>query len=290
MRCIRIINSEEWELKVVSLINMKGGVGKTTLAINLADCLASRHQKKVLIVDVDPQFNATQCLMSPDDYMDHLKGDRDTIVRVFDRSSRAVPSSVGGGVRDVKSLEDIDVVNVRENLDLLPGNLELYRLEMAPGDGRENRLNNYISTIEDVYDYVVIDTPPTPSVWMTSALIASDFYLIPVKADPISLTGIDLLRSIVEEKRENFGLSINCAGVILTLTEANTRIYQSAKENLEGDSYWRKYIYPVSLPKRVGIAQGQLDQVHILAGENPDAKISISGITTEFTNRVEGHD
>ena len=277
-------------MKVVSLINMKGGVGKTTLAINLADCLASRHQKKVLIVDVDPQFNATQCLMSPDDYMDHLKGDRDTIVRVFDRSSRAVPSSVGGGVRDVKSLEDIDVVNVRENLDLLPGNLELYRLEMAPGDGRENRLNNYISTIEDVYDYVVIDTPPTPSVWMTSALIASDFYLIPVKADPISLTGIDLLRSIVEEKRENFGLSINCAGVILTLTEANTRIYQSAKENLEGDSYWRKYIYPVSLPKRVGIAQGQLDQVHILAGENPDAKISISGITTEFTNRVEGHD
>ena len=246
-------------MKVVSLINMKGGVGKTTLAINLADCLASRHQKKVLIVDVDPQFNATQCLMSPDDYMDHLKGDRDTIVRVFDRSSRAVPSSVGGGVRDVKSLEDIDVVNVRENLDLLPGNLELYRLEMAPGDGRENRLNNYISTIEDVYDYVVIDTPPTPSVWMTSALIASDFYLIPVKADPISLTGIDLLRSIVEEKRENFGLSINCAGVILTLTEANTRIYQSAKENLEGDSYWRKYIYPVSLPKRVGIAQGQLE-------------------------------
>lgn len=275
-------------MKVVSLINMKGGVGKTTLAINLANCLSTRHNKNVLIVDVDPQFNATQCLMSPEDYVDHLKGDCDTIVRVFDRPSCVVPSAVGnGGVKENKKLEDIEVVTIRDRLDLLPGNLELYRLEMAPGDGRENRLKNYLSKVQDIYDYVVVDTPPTPSVWMTGALIASDYYLIPVKADPISLTGIDLLRSIIEEKRDNFGLSITCAGLILTLTETNTRIFQSAKQNLESDRYWGKYLYATSLPKRVGIAQGQLDQVHILDGENPDAKIAITNITTEFVNRVE---
>ncbi|WP_444898114.1 ParA family protein [Microbulbifer sp. SSSA005] len=273
---------------VVSLINMKGGVAKTTMAINIADCLASRHGERVLLIDVDPQFNATQCLMSPEDYIAHVAGDGDTILKVFDRSQRVIPSAVANPQQaKPKKLEDIEIVNVKQNFDLLPGNLELYRLEMAPGDGRENRLKNYLQKVQNDYDYVVIDTPPTPSVWMTSALIASDFYLIPVKADPISLTGIDLLRSIIEEKKDNFGLNLECAGLVLTLTEANTKVFQRAKENLENDQYWRRYLYPVSLPKRVGIAQGQLEQMHILSGDNSEAKIAITGITTEFTNRVE---
>lgn len=278
-------------MKVVSLINMKGGVAKTTLAVNIADCLASRHHERVLLIDVDPQFNATQCLMSPDNYMDHLSKDGDTILKIFDRSSRVVVSSVGhSGASAPKNLEDIEVVNISENFDLLPGNLELFRLEMAPGDGREHRLKNYLKKVRDVYDFVVIDTPPTPSVWMTSALIASNYYLIPVKGDPISLTGIDLLRSIIEEKKENFGLTLECAGLVLTMTELHTRVYQNAKKNLEKDRYWKKHLYPISLPKRVGIAQGQLDQVHILSGDNNEAKTAITSITTEFTNRVEDND
>jgi len=270
---------------------MKGGVAKTTLAINMADCLASRHQKRVLLIDVDPQFNATQCLVAPEDYMGHLRKDGDTILKVFDRNSRIVPSAVAS--RDKlkpKNLEDIEVLSIKNNFDLLPGNLELYRLEMAPGDGRENRLKNYLAKVEDKYDYVVIDTPPTPSVWMTSALIASQYYVIPVKADPISLTGIDLLRSIIDEKKENFDLSLSCAGLVLTLTESNTKVYQNAKMNLERDKYWKRYLYPVSLPKRVGIAQGQLDQIHILSGDNLEARTAITNITTEFTNRVEEND
>lgn len=199
-----------------------------------------------------------------------------------------MPSVVADGEKlQPKSLEDIEVIETANNFDLLPGNLELYRLEMAPGDGRENRLKNYLAKVSRLYDYVVIDTPPTPSVWMTSALIASDYYVIPVKADPISLTGIDLLRSIIDEKKENFGLTLKCAGLVLTLTEANTRVFQNAKQNLEGDEYWRKFLYPVTLPKRVGIAQAQLDQSHILAGDNVEAKSAITGITTEFLNRVE---
>lgn len=275
-------------MKVVSLINMKGGVAKTTLAINMADCLASRHQKRVLLIDVDPQFNATQCLIAPDDYVEHLKVDGDTILKVFDRNSRVIPSAVANKVPlKPKNLEEIETRSVKRNYDLLPGNLELYRLEMAPGDGRENRLKNYLAKVVDQYDYVVIDTPPTPSVWMTSALIASDYYVIPVKADPISLTGIDLLRSIIEEKKENFGLNLSCAGLVLTLTESNTRVYQNAKDNLESDAYWKNHLYPVSLPKRVGIAHGQLEQIHILDGDNFEAKTAITSITTEFINRVE---
>lgn len=275
-------------MKVISLINMKGGVAKTTLAINIADCLVRRHGLKVLLIDVDPQFNATQCLMNPDAYMEHLQDDGDTVTKIFDRKQRVIASAVNqAGAGEPKSLEDIDVVEVKKGFELLPGNLELYRLEMAPGEGRENRLKNYLNGVEDKYDYVIIDTPPTPSVWMTSALIASDYYLIPVKADPISLTGIDLLRSIIEEKKENFNLRLKCAGLILTLTESNTRVYQNAKQNLERDEYWKGYLYPISLPKRTQIARGQLEQAHILDSENADGKKAIAGIVTELLNRME---
>lgn len=266
---------------------MKGGVAKTTLAINLADCLAQRHDANVLLIDVDPQFNATQCLMAPEDYVDHIQNGCDTILNIFDRSQRVIAGSVKQSAKSSpKKLEDISVIKVKDNFDLFPGNLELYRLEMAPGEGRENRLRSYIQKLDGQYDFIIIDTPPTPSVWMTSALIASDHYLIPVKADPISLTGIDLLKSIIEEKKENFNLDIKCAGLVLTLTEANTVVLKNAKNNLSSDEYWKKYLYQVTLPKRTGIAQGQLEQVHILDGDNIEAKTAITGITTELLKRI----
>lgn len=272
---------------VVSLINMKGGVAKTTLAVNFADCLAKRHQAKVLLIDVDPQFNATQCLMNPKQYVKHLKSSGDTIVNVFDRNGRATGSTVGAAkFANPKALEDIKVVTTG-SFDLLPGSLELYRLEMAPGEGRENRLKSYLEKVKDQYDYVVIDTPPTPSVWMTSALLASNHYLIPVKSDPISLTGIDLLKSIIEEKQENFALRLSCAGLVLTLTEERTNVYKSAKANLEQDDYWKKYLYKFGMPKRTAIAKKQLEQVHILESGDTESKRCLTSIVTEFINRTE---
>ncbi|MBB5369870.1 MULTISPECIES: ParA family protein [unclassified Janthinobacterium] len=280
-------------MKTISVINMKGGVAKTTLAINLADCLVRRHSSKVLIVDVDPQFNATQCLMKPEVYVDHLKSGGDTIVSVFDRNKRAVSSTVNAATtKSAKKAEEITVVSVKPKLDLLPGNLELYRLEMAPGEGRENRLNTYLSKLskENTYDFVIIDTPPTPSVWMTSALIASDYYLIPVKADPLSLTGIDLLRSIIEEKIENFNLNIKCAGLVLTITESSTNVYNEAKGTLTRDIHWKKFLYKATLPKRTRIASRQIKQMHILDGDCIDSKTAIANITTEFFNCVAEHE
>jgi chromosome partitioning protein len=278
------------QLKIISVINMKGGVAKTTLAINLADCLVRRHNARALIVDVDPQFNATQCLMKPDDYVAHLKAGSDTIINVFDRAKRPVPSSVKrASAAEPKSLELIKVVSIKQGLDLLPGNLELYRLEMAPGEGRENRLSSYLAKLaqDDLYDYVIVDTPPTPSVWMTSALIASNYYLIPVKADPLSLTGIDLLRSIIDEKVENFNLKIECAGVVLTITEANTTVYSDARTSLSTDGYWKNFLYKSTLPKRTKIAAQQINQVQILDGDNFDAKAALANITNELLKRLD---
>lgn len=99
-------------------------------------------------------------------------------------------------------MKDITPVAIKDNLHIIPGSLGLYKIEMKPGEGVENRLKKYLKLRENDYDYVIIDTPPTPSVWMSSALIASNYYLIPVKPDPLSITGIDLLDSIISEKEK----------------------------------------------------------------------------------------
>lgn len=275
-------------MKVISLINMKGGVGKTTLAVNIADCLTRQHGASVLMLDVDPQFNATQCLMSPVDYVAHRAAGRDTMLDLFDRK-RVKASTVRGSAEvQPKTLQEIEVVEARENLFLLPGSLDLYRLEMAPGEGRENRLKAYLTAIQDVveYDYVIIDTPPTPSVWMTSALIASDYYLIPVRPDPLSLTGLDLLKSIVEDRKENYGLTVRCAGVVLTMTRQGTTVLSEAKTYLSGDNYWKDKIFTSQIPGRVKYAQQQLNNIFMLDSEAPDMRGSIVSVTNELVVRV----
>ncbi|RVU02379.1 ParA family protein [Mucilaginibacter limnophilus] len=276
-------------MKVISLINMKGGVGKTTLSVNVCDCLARRHNVKVLLVDVDPQFNATQCLMSGEDYVKYLKEDNDTILSVFDRNSRAMVSSVSGTTqRPERKLEDIKPYRVKKNFDLLPGNLELYRMEMTPGEGRENRLSKFLKEQEakQAYDYVIIDTPPTPSVWMTSALLASNYYLIPVKPDPISFTGIDLLQGIIDNKKENYDLSIQCAGIVLTIVEENTRVYKQAVQNLDSGR-WKTYRYAKSVPKRTEIARTQTNKGYILDLHDNESKFALTGIVAELIERTK---
>ena len=276
-------------MSVISLINMKGGVGKTTLAINIADCLASRHDKKVLLLDVDPQFNCTQSLMPPKAYVKHLKKDRDTIVNVFDRVKRAVAKTVDG-IGEVKSkkIDEIEPIEVRNNLFLLPGNLELYRMEMSPGEGREYKLTRFIESIKKRYDIdiTIIDTPPTPSIWMTSALLASDNYIIPVKPDPMSFTGIDLLESIIEDKRDNLDIKIKCLGLVLTMVESGTKVYKGVLENIARNTKWNALKFNKEIPKRTQIAREQLNQKFILDNSDESAKIALTGLVNEILAKI----
>ena len=274
-------------MKVISLINMKGGVGKTTVSINIADCLAVRHNKKVLIVDIDPQFNATQCLFNTEQYMAHLKDKKDTILDIFDKETKIRVSAVdGASLENVKELTKIQPIMIKENLWAIPGNLQLYRIEIAPGEGRENRLKKYIESKKEIYDYVIIDTPPTPSIWMTSALVASDYFLIPVKPDPLSITGIDLLKSIVEEKKDNLDLHAKCIGVVLTIVESRTKVYQSAKKFLSEHKYWSKFLFSKELNKRTELAGKQLNNF-ILDLNDTTIKTSLNSIVNELIERIQ---
>ena len=246
-------------MKTVSLINMKGGVGKTTVAVNLADFLVNREAKSVLLIDVDPQFNATQCVLSGNDYIDYIKNGGYTVVDIFDNSSRVVTSVVDGTKQNSPTkFTDILPVKSSRGFDYIPGNLQLFKLEMAAGSGRENRLRNYLASLNTSYDYVIIDSPPTPSVWMMSALIASDYYLVPVKPDPISMTGMDLLQGIINERADNYGFACKCCGIVLTMVDLRSNLHKEAESFFTSNTRWKNLLYGKYLLKRTQVARGQL--------------------------------
>ena len=279
-------------MKVISLINMKGGVGKTTLAVNICDCLARRNNKRVLLIDVDPQFNATQLVLTGEKYVQHLKDKKDTVFDIFDKSTKTVVSTTEGiSEEHNKKLSDIKPIKIKDNFFLLPGNLEISLLEMSPGAGKEHRLFKYLHDIgaESKYDYIIIDTPPTPSIWLTSALLASDYYLIPVKPEPLSMTGIDLLQNIIDEKKENYSLNIKCAGLVFTMVEKKHTVYQKSIHYLTvgaGASKWKTYLYKKDIPRRTAIARDQTNQIMILDQKDTESKAALVSIVAELTKRI----
>ena len=274
-------------MKTISLINMKGGVGKTTMAVNLADFLVNRESKNVLLVDVDPQFNATQCVLSGKDYINYIKNNGYTIVAIFDNSSHIVTSVVKGNKANAPlKFSDIKPIKSSRGFYYIPGALQLFKLEMAAGSGRENRLRNYLKTLENKFDYVIIDSPPTPSVWMISALIASDYYLIPVKPDPISMTGLDLLQGIINERADNYGFDCKCCGIVLTMVDLRSTLHEEAQNYFSSNARWNNLLYGKFLLKRTQIARGQLRNQFIRDLDDSKLKMDFSAIVKEFIRRT----
>lgn len=205
----------------VSLINMKGGVGKTTIALQLAHA-AYMDDLKVLAVDLDPQSNLSQSLMGGRGYVNHLKENRPTIVQVFDEY---VPA--GGPFGSPRPI-DVNSVIVKEaefrkywwpnrpnsTLDLIPSRLELSRSLKNP-TGKERRLAKALAQISDRYDLILIDCAPTESILTDAAYFASRWVIVPVKPEFLATIGLPLLaRSIKEFQIENDDHDIEIAGLV----------------------------------------------------------------------------
>lgn len=277
-------------MKVVSVVNMKGGVGKTTLAVNLAESLNVRHEKSVLLVDLDPQFNATQCLFAGEDYVKRRNAGGHTIIQIFKDTSTTIVDPIDGTIEiPAVKLEDVSPWRVREGLDLIAGDLELFRLDVGGGEGREHRLRRFLekSGADKKYDYVIIDTPPTPSHFMNSALLASQYYLVPVRPEPLSRVGIDLLKGVINRVTENHGRELECIGVVITIVDGRaTIVYDQAKKFLDNDPIWKGKRFKASLPARTGVARSQGMQQNIVVDGDVDSRLALTKITNEFLDRI----
>lgn len=279
-------------MRKISFINMKGGVGKTTLSTNVAHCLATRDNFKVLVVDIDPQFNATQCFFSGDTYVEYLKNQGRTILDLFQGNVAKISTVTGVVGGDKITYSDIVPYKVSDNLYILPGNLNLFQIEISAGSGKENRLKKYLDEIDKTFnfDYVIIDTPPTPSIWMISALLASDYYIIPVKPDPLSYTGIGLLQNIIKQKKDDLDLNIQCMGVVLTMVEGNISVFRKCKETIRNDRRLNDLLYQKYLEKRTNVPKFQLNQQFILDQPSDDIKLSLVGIVQEMITKINDYE
>lgn len=202
---------------IIAIANEKGGVGKTTLAINFCASLATIIDKKVLLIDLDPQGNSTDVLFHKitDDFTP-------TMYEVF--------------INDNLTLKEIIQHTDTPNLDIAPSNLKLASGEMhlASIMGREHALKNSISQeILDHYDYVLLDTSPSLGILTINALVASEYVLIPVACEYFSVVGLDLLFDTISLTHKKLGSAIEVLGMVMTLYDKRLKHTSQAEEILQ---------------------------------------------------------
>lgn len=201
----------------VSLINMKGGVGKTTLAFNLAWFAAYKHNKKVLVVDLDPQANASQYLMGAAGYLDHISNNRGTVVDILEQFSP--PMRGGGAPSPIKSSDIIKKVKAWQDgslIHLIPSRLELSWTLKNP-TSKDHLLAKFLAEHADGYDLILIDCAPTESILTLSAYRSSRYVVVPVKPEFLAAIGLPLLVRSINEFQSSFGQhTLEIAGIVFT--------------------------------------------------------------------------
>lgn len=234
----------------VSLVNMKGGVGKTTLAFNLAWYCAWQANLRVLAVDLDPQSNLSQYFMGAENYLKYLAEDRPTVVDIFEQFS--APKRTTGAPTQVEPGKMIHRVRRWSDgslLDLIPSRLELSWTLKNPTD-KSQLLPQFISKIESSYDLIIIDCPPTDSILTSAAYRSSRYVVVPVKPEFLATIGLPLLaRSLEEFKLVHQNQSLDMAGIIFNdLRRANTPNEQKSSQRdvkrLAAEYGWKVFDQP----------------------------------------------
>ena len=182
----------------VALINMKGGVGKSTIAVNLAWHMALGWDLSVLVIDLDPQFNCSQYLIGHRGIETLISEDRPTVWDIFERLTKA-PRQQGASTEVEETLIPIlNAPNIPCSIHLIPSSLNLARTLRHP-TGKEQMLKRAVKEIEDRFDLVIIDCAPTDSILTTAAYFAADHLLIPVRPDFLSSIGLPLIERSLDE-------------------------------------------------------------------------------------------
>lgn len=218
--------------KVISIANQKGGVGKTTTAVNLSTVLAKKG-RKVLLMDADPQGNAT--------------------------SGLGVNKEQQFSIYDVL-IEDIEVENALQktnvkNLDLCPSNINLAgaEVQLVSMENREHRLKEKIDKIRDQYDFIIIDCPPSLGLTTLNSFTASDSVLIPIQCEYYALEGLGQLINTIELVREHMNKSLYIEGALLTMYDARTNLSNQVVKEVK--RYFDNKVYKNIIPRNVKLSE-----------------------------------
>lgn len=220
--------------RIIAIANQKGGVGKTTTAINLAACLAEAG-KKILLIDCDPQGNATSGLGIDKNHLEN------SIYEVLLDEC---------GIR--QAMQAVDGV---ENLTVLPSNVNLAgaEVELLEVEDKEYILSNTVDYIRDDYDYILIDCPPSLNILTVNAMTTADSVLVPIQCEYYALEGISQLIHTVELVQERLNPDLTIDGVVFTMYDARTNlsadVVASVRENLNTK------VYNTIIPRNVRLAE-----------------------------------
>ena len=254
--------------KIISVINQKGGVGKTTTVINLAAGLTMKG-KKILVIDLDPQGNATTGLgLSNTD------------------SELTIYSVLNGN----KKISEVILSTKFENLNLVTSNVDLSGLEIeTAGDSRrafklKDELASILNDSGASYDYIIIDCPPSLSLLTIMALVASNELVVPLQTEFFALEGLTQLMKTIERIKSNLNPSLNIRGILLTMYDKRNKL--SGEVEQEARSYFKEKVYQTIIPRNVRLSEAPSHGVPVLLYDKacPGSK-SYFSFTDEFLNQ-----
>ncbi|NWF51861.1 MAG: ParA family protein [Nitrospirae bacterium] len=219
--------------KVITIVNQKGGVGKTTTAINLAASLALA-EREILLIDTDPQANSTSGLGI---------------------SREEIEKSLYDVYTGRCEIEDAIKITVMEHLSIIPSSMELLgaEIEIMGKDEREKILQRSLHSIRDKFLYILIDCPPSLGLLTLNALVAADSVIIPVQCEYYPLEGLSLLFRTLRDVRSSFNPELEIEGIILTMFDARNNLSHEVAEEVR--KHFGEKVYTTVIPRNVTLGE-----------------------------------